>query len=120
MISSVMMEKKAFSSSRLLAFYFLTYSANTSITSLWMILDVYCAFFLPVSRCSGSVSSRLAIISRIAQKFLLLDDCPIIPVASKWQVLFSTKYNCFSIAFQDVFLVHLLVGLAQLINELMN
>ena len=73
MISSAMMEKMAFSSSRLRVFYFLMYSAATSITSLWMILGVYCAFFLPVSRCSRSASSRLAIIARIAQKFTLLD-----------------------------------------------
>ena len=72
--SSAMMEKKAFSSSRLCVFSFLTYSATTSITSFRMILDVYCSFFLPVSICSRSVSSRLAIISRIAQKFPLLDD----------------------------------------------
>ena len=70
--SSAMMENKAFSSSKLRVFSFLMYSATTLIILLWMILDVYYAYFLPVSRCSRSVSSRLAFISRIAQK--LLDD----------------------------------------------
>ena len=45
--------------------------------------------------------------------------CPIIPVASMWQVLFSTKYNCFYNALQDVnvFLVHLLAGLAYQVEQ---
>ena len=72
--SSAMMEKKAFSSSRLRVCSFLMYYVTTSVTSFRMILDVYCAFFHPVSRCSRSVSSPLAIISRTAQKFPLLGD----------------------------------------------
>ena len=72
--SSDMMEKKAFSSSRLRVCSYLMYYVTTSITSFRMILNVYCAFFLPDSRCSRSVSSRLAIFSRTAQKFPLLDD----------------------------------------------
>ena len=72
--SSAMMEKKTFSSSRLRVCSFLMYYVTTSITSFRMILDVYCAFFLPVSMYSRSVSSRLAIVSRTALKFPLLDD----------------------------------------------
>ena len=72
--SSAMMEKKVFSSSRLRVCSFLMYYVTTSIISFRMILDVYCAFFLPDSKCSRSVSSPLAIISRTAQKFPLLDD----------------------------------------------
>ena len=41
--SSAMMEKKAFSSSMHRVFSFLMYSATTSITSFWMIIDVYTA-----------------------------------------------------------------------------
>ena len=149
------MEKKAFSYSRLRVILFLMFSATIPITSFWMILDVFCAFFLLVSRCSRNASSRLAIISRIAQWFSLLDDVlvqssvsprsgkfqelprsypcwtmylsnhpcrlevasfkncpevtlvgrctyPIIRVASKWPVLFSTKYNCFYNPLQEV------------------
>ena len=86
--SSAMMKKKAFSSSRFRVCSFLMYYVTTSIYSFRMILDVYCAFFLPDSKCSRSVLSCLAIISR--------------------------TYNCFYNALQDVnvFVVHLLVGLA--------
>ena len=57
------------------------------------------------------------------QKFPLLDDVlSDHPCGLKVASLFSTKCNCFSNALQDVnvFLVHLLVGLAQLLNELIN
>ena len=50
--SFAMMEKKAFSSSRLRVFSFLMYSATASIILLWIIIDVYYAFFFPVLRCS--------------------------------------------------------------------
>ena len=45
--------------------------------------------------------------------------CTTNPVASKWQVLFSTKYNCFYNALHDVnvFVVHLLVGLAYQVGQ---
>ncbi|KAI0239130.1 hypothetical protein LSAT2_010121 [Lamellibrachia satsuma] len=77
-----------------------------------MILDVYYAFFLPVSRCSRSVSSRLAIISRIAQKFPLLDDVLVrsslgcgLKVASRILPIFSTRATWFrcSIFFSDTY-----------------
>ena len=67
--SSAMMEKKA----SCMFLSFLMYYVTT-IISFRMILGVYCAFFLPVSICSRSVSSRLVVISRTALKFPLLDD----------------------------------------------
>ena len=108
------MEKKAFSSSRLRVCSFLMYYVTTSITSLRMILDVYCAFFLPDSRCSRSVSSRHHLQNCPEVSPVGRCTCAIIPVVSKWQVLFSTKYNSFYNALPDVnvFVVHLLVGLA--------
>ena len=89
------------------------YSATISISSFRIMFDVYCAFFLP--ECIVAFGHHLQNCPDVSP----VGRCPIIPVTSKWQVLFSTKYNCFFNTLQDVnvFVVHLLVGLAYQVGQ---